>query len=372
MKHRFLFFACMLMAPSFASAIDLGAGANIYSVSKHCWCGLTNGLMLTPQQLNEAQSQIIGTLRQSTEALYAQQKKHAQSIVNNWNQFVEGMKNFLKNERAAKLANDYLQNTSAINQPTNICDRDDMANQVNDTEHKGHLAGGRIKHGITDSHRTTSSARSRIEQIAEIGEKTRKDKQPVVTSSSLFDPEPPPSGEEHLQDYIGVLTATEVPIELKDEDKKNSAGQASLLLQNIFALTSGLAQDQLTKIGVHHLPVNDGSVYAKQWKEAGQEGLPPGYKEGKISMNGILQTEVASRYANKNWYQSISTQETHGLLREQTLMMAVQMRQVQHRLEMIEAMVAQKVMQAGLSFNQDSNRELGQLTATIMSAQARE
>lgn len=315
-----------------AALMSPGAMAVYPGTNVGGYCSVTTGLMAAPANVEESQSAIMSTLQDAAKVLHAGQLQQIASQKNLLNQQTQEVAEFLKNLYAAKSAVRYLSNTSAPNQPQNVC---------NEPSASASLAAGEGSRRTLKKAMETNIAKWNEGTITQYAANVvlSKLKPQETTAAALFDPSADStSTSSDANTYIGVLVAPKRPLIVTPDQAKTVAGMRQKVESSGWQLQTGYATDALTYIASLNQPVIKGSDFVDQWHQSGKTGNPPGYNTATqtISPDGALSTQVRSRYASPTWYQQLNNEGQSGVLREITQMTALDLKQQEVSLKLAE------------------------------------
>lgn len=317
-------------APALAQIID--SGANIYG-GGHCGtCWLTNGLMSTPAGLNSLQTDIVSTIKKTTEGLASEQEKQIQSQKNLMNQQLQSLTDFIKKLDATTDSNNYINGSADFNQPSNICNEPAASTAVAQGRGSSKALASKMMANL-DAWNKSSPTQYAVEQkIAALDPKQ-------TVSTTIFDPDiNSATTATDANTYIALLISNKKPLDLTSNLANTPGSDAQKVGNAAWLMSTGLADNAITWVSSNKQPTVDPQLFMQQWQESGGSGNPPGYNTAvqKISPDGALDVQVLARYANEKWYKSLASEDSRGLSRENTQMEAISLRQQETALKSME------------------------------------
>ena len=157
-----------------------------------------------------------------------------------------------------------------------------------------------------------------------------------------------------------------------DAQKATPSGQTYAATRKIHEGRVAAAMESLNNHVVYHapsLPDDVASWAQSQWKEAGGSGTPPGLVNGKMSEAGLFKLLSQMRLGNPNWFNQITTATEAGLLREMTVMQAIQIELTRKNNELLDRLSFVVALDYLTRMEGTTGKELSDLYTRMIGAQ---
>jgi hypothetical protein len=333
------------------------------------YCSLTTGNMASPMDVEQAQETIIPTIAQGANAISAAQKQQQLDTRNIWNQYNQSLTAFLKNLWASKAVQKAADQLGTQSQPSDICD----AKSETASAASGAAAALVLKTQINANLNAWDKGTSSKTHTQEVISKMTTGQS---SAQSVFNPDPnSTTTTSDANTYLTLITAPNPPVAMNSAQSKTPAGQRNKVLMQSWQLYTGIAQSAAGDVAVQNLPTAPGADALAKWQAIpGNAGTyPPGYNipSGNISPNGLLDVQIAKRYANSNWYSDLNQGTQSLALKETTYMEAINLEQTDRELTMMEGLVNVSAAQYAIRTNQKNNAAMANASADSVQGTAR-
>lgn len=211
-----------------------------------------------------------------------------------------------------------------------------------------------------------------VEYLYRVLEESHPTEQQMV--DALFPVQDTLTEEQVAQAHESIKTlANPRPLPVVTEAQKNTAsGQTYAAARKIHEGRLAAAVESLNGHVVFHSPTlpDDVTSWAQnQWKETGGSGTPPGLVNGKMSEAGLFKLLSLMRLGNPNWFNQVTSATEAGLLREMTMMQAIQLEQSRKTNELLDRLSVIAALDYLTRLEGGVGKEMNDLYARMVGAQ---
>lgn len=341
---------------------SVGAGTSIAGN-----CTSTGGDIATPQNLSNASTNLNAAIEQAGESITIAQNAQAAAFSKSLQALLDvqrqGLRNFIAAYEAAKYTTDTLgpnaQPTAAAANLPQGCNMSAMAQSAA----AGFTAMSAQKQSIMQR---VGQATAPVDSPAKAIASAAQASSAALSPSSILPDNQKPTDAASAAAYIAMAVAPFPPASVPANQLQTPGGVIAQAQINTWTARKNLAAEALSAVAQLHIPTVDATQAQSTWKAAGFSGPAPESSNGKISMNGLLQVLVDSRYANEQFYTALQSGGQAYALRSYAYELSAQLAIQQQQIAMLQRIVA---LNAAMLAQQTSalNGKMDELRAHAMS-----
>ncbi len=344
-----------------ATSPSVGAGTSVAGN-----CQSTGGQIATPQNLSSASSNLNDAIKAAGQAINAQQVAQTNAFTNDLTALSRQEWTAIKAFVAAYEAARYTDDVTGPNQQPNAtasglpqgCAMSSLAGSVATGMSTTKVAQQQLQATVA---KTVAPAPSHEAAVASAA-KAASD---AFSATSIMPPASSPVSPASAAAYIAMAVAPVPPTSVPASAHNTNAGQMALAQTNTLTARQSLAAETLSYIAAQHEATIDDTQAKQMWSNAGFSGNLPEDSASKISMDGLLQVMVNSRYANQNFYTALQDGGQAYALRTYAYELSAQLQIQQQQVAMLQRIVALNAAMLSAHATQ-ANRQLDTLRSQAM------
>lgn len=333
-------------------SMPVGIGATIGGT-----CTTTNPTLITPVNLGNMTNTLNNAFQKVGQFLAETQAKQMQAQVTQMNQQLQEQILFQEELNAKDASQAYLNDTTGM-ASINPCF---LASGAQST-----LAGLTKANAYKDFYNKDAQVRQNpVANPNDVTHYLANASKPDYDADTLISASGAPSSPNSVSAYISNLVTPVRARALPSSATVTPAGKAATAFQNMTTARQSLPTEALSYVATQESPMIDAAYADQQWS-AFNGGAAPGTVNGKISPNGLLEVLTNSRYASQQFYKQVQADPSEAWqIKQYAMMLAVQLRISQVRLNLLERTAA--LQAASLAAEQDNSSQAESLRGTALS-----